>query len=78
MRRKTMSKKKIDEEPAEVQGIKAGDTIKVEGSSRVEISAKLNELRKQAQEAGLVQTAGGYIQHNEGLFFFANITFTNP
>jgi hypothetical protein len=70
--------KKTDEVPAEVQGIKAGEPIKVEGSSRVEVTAKLNELRKQAQEAGLKQTAGGFIQHNEGVFFFANITFNKP
>jgi len=70
-----MSKNKNDT-PAERQ-IKAGEPIKVEADSRVEITAKLNELRKQAQDAGLVQTAGGFILHNEGVFF-ANITFNNP
>ena len=71
-----MSKNK-NETPAEMQGIKAGETIKVEAGSRVEITAKLNNLRKQAQENGLIQTAGGYIQYEEGIFF-ANITFNNP
>lgn len=70
--------KKTDEVPADVQGIKAGEPIKVEGSSRIEVTAKLNELRKQAHEAGLVQTAGGLIQHDDGVFFFANITFNKP
>lgn len=69
--------KKTDEILAEVQGIKAGETIKVEAGSRVEITSKLNDLRKQAHEAGLIQTAGGYIQYEEGIFF-SNITFNNP
>ena len=64
--------KKNEETPA----IKAGETIKVESDSRVEITNKLNELRKQAQEAGLTQWTGGYIKYNEGLFF-ANITFNS-
>lgn len=68
--------KNTDEAPAEVQGIVPGEKIHVEASTRKDISARLKDLRQQAQDTGLTNVTGGCIQYNDGVYF-ANITF-NP
>lgn len=59
-----MSKTKNDAPTA----IEAGKAITITADSREEATEQLNELRKQAEEAGLVQDAGGFIEHRLGAF----------
>jgi len=66
-----MSKTKNDAPAIEIE---AGKAISVTAESRKEAADRLKELRKQAEEAGLVQAAGGFIDHREGIFS-AVITF---
>ena len=65
-----MSKTKNDAPTA----IEAGKAITITADSREEATEQLNELRKQAEAAGLTPKDGGFIEHREGAFS-AVITF---
>ena len=54
--------------------IEAGKPIEIKADSREDATMQLNELRKQAEEAGLTPQEGGFIEHREGQFS-AVITF---
>ena len=71
-----MSKTKNDAPTA----IEAGKAITITADSREEATEQLNELRKQAEEAGLVQDAGGFIEYCKQDYldkgkFCATVTF---
>ena len=54
--------------------IESGKPIKIKADSREDAAKQLNELRKQAEAAGLTPKDGGFIEHREGAFS-AVITF---
>lgn len=54
--------------------IEAGKAITITADSRKDATKKLNDMRKHAEDAGLVYKAGGFIKHREGNFS-AVITF---
>lgn len=64
--------KKTNDTPA--IKIEAGKPIEIKADSREDATLQMNELRKQAEEAGLTPKEGGFIEHREGQFS-AVITF---
>lgn len=67
-----MSKKKNDQQAA----IVAGKAVSITADSRRDAVKQLKDLRNKAEEAGLKQAEGGFIEYREGMFS-AVITFTD-
>jgi len=72
-----------EEKSQQTAAITAGKPVMVEADTRSEASAKIAVLRKQAAEAGLKETAGGFIEFCKKDYldkgkFCATVTFEKP
>ena len=73
----------IDDKSQQATTIVAGKPVKVEAGTRAEASERGADLRKQAANAGLVESAGGFIEYCKKDYldkgkFCTTVTFDKP